>query len=106
MITRRTPLKRSALKRKPTKKRKGQDEAYLTWIRTQRCRICADWQTEACHVGVRGRGQKCPDREAIPLCAFHHRHATTPGGGPWSHHSLGKKFWVTHGLDREEVIST
>jgi len=55
--------------------------------------------TEAAHVGERGLGQKCSDRETIPLCAAHHR------TGPESHHVLGKKFWQHHGLDRDEIVA-
>lgn len=28
---------------------------------------------EADHAGRRGTGQKCDDRETIPLCSYHHR---------------------------------
>lgn len=56
-------------------------------------------RTEVAHVGERGRGQKCPDSQAIPLCGIeHHRE------GPKSHHVLGKGFWAAHGLDRDAVI--
>lgn len=55
--------------------------------------------TEAAHVGNRGLGQKCSDRETIPLCAAHHR------TGKDSHHVLGKKFWDFHGLDKEKLIA-
>ncbi len=61
---------------------------------------------DVAHIGVRGRGQRCKDRDTMPLGAWHHREKTCPGGGPESHHSLGKKFWAFHGLDREEVIAT
>jgi len=54
--------------------------------------------TEAAHVGQRGIGQKCSDRETVPLCAWHHRL------GPESHHKLGKKFWEHHGIDRATLI--
>lgn len=60
--------------------------------------------TEAAHVGVRGLGQKCPDKEAMPLGTRHHEHATA-GGGPGSHHTLGKGFWQFHGIDRAEVLA-
>jgi len=60
--------------------------------------------TEAAYVGPRGTGQKCPDREAMPLGKAHHLHPTA-GGGPESHHALGKKFWEHHHLDRETLIT-
>lgn len=105
-------------KKRPTPRRGPlRDPAYLRWIRTLRCYLCArsDAQmidafkrmglpflqrepTEAAHVGQRGIGQKCSDRETIPLCAHHHR------TGPHSHHRLGKNFWEHHGLNRDELI--
>lgn len=54
--------------------------------------------SEAAHVGLRGLGSKCSDREAIPLCAEHHRI------GPDSHHALGRYFWAHYGLDRDAII--
>lgn len=92
------------------------DPAYLNWLRDLACLICDDmcerrvfvdgqpWQqttpTEVAHVGDRGLSQKCPDQQAIPLCAWHHRI------GPESHHVLGKKFWDHHGFDKSMVITT
>lgn len=95
--------------RKRPKPRAGADPQYLDWIRQQPC-VCppaadpykftrADNVIEAAHVGVRGLGQKCPDAEAIPLCAWHHR------TGPLSHHVLGKNFWGRHGIDRDATIA-
>lgn len=54
--------------------------------------------TECAHVGVRGLGQKCPDRQTVPLCAEHHR------TGKSAHHVLGRNFWTFHGLDRDQLI--
>ena len=68
--------------RSATRRRIGKDPAYLEWIRTRLCLVCMlethqlnrfQMGTEAAHVGERGLSQKCPDREAIPLCAVHHR---------------------------------
>ncbi len=61
---------------------------------------CSQAVTEVAHVGDRGLGQRCPDREAIPLGVPHHR------TGKDAHHVLGKNFWSHHGLDRDEVIAT
>jgi len=61
--------------------------------------IAQHTRTEAAHVGDRGLGQKCSDRETIPLCAEHHTQ------GRDSYHKLGKKFWEHHGLDRFELIA-
>jgi hypothetical protein len=76
----------------------GRDPKYLEWIRTQCCLICHDGPVEAAHVGERGLGQKCPDRETIPLCAEHHR------TGDESHHVLGRKFWMHHGMSRDRIL--
>lgn len=84
----------------------ARDPAYLEWIRGEYCLIgmlrgsegCSPAITEAAHVGDRGLRQKCPDAEAIPLCARHHRTA------PDAHHRLGRKFWEHHGLDRKQII--
>jgi hypothetical protein len=59
---------------------------------------------EVAHVGGRGLSQKCPDKESMPLGRFHHQHATTFGGGPESHHSLGRRFWRFHGIDKVRTL--
>lgn len=117
-------MKRSAIKRstKPIRKRakprrgRERDVAYLRFISSQSCMACVTsghpsgnsdlilgylqcTPTEAAHVGERGLGQKCNDREAIPLCMDHHRL------GKDAHHVLGKKFWKYHGLNREALIA-
>lgn len=101
-------LKRSPIKRKPTKPRKDANPAYLAWLRE---RLCAVWLhsmsgkpihcsgiIEAAHVGQRGLGQKCGDGYAIPLCTHHHR------TGRYAQHVIGKRFWVYWGIGREDVI--
>lgn len=92
--------------RSATRAKTGKDPAYLKWIREQPCAVpgCAVasptiYAREAAHVGMRGMSQKCADREAIPLCAWHHRL------GPQSHHRAGKRFWSLHSIDREELIA-
>lgn len=76
------------------------DEKYLAWIRRQTCVCCHNRKyVEAAHVGARGLGQKCSDREALPLCSWHHVQ------GPESHHVLGKNFFEHFGLDRQALIS-
>ncbi len=104
MLTRSKPLTRSPLRRKPPKKRKGADPAYLAFLRTRPCLLCdrkayaQASRTEAAHTGVRGLGQKAPDKEALPLCGSHHRF------GDDSLHRLGRRFWTHHELDREGAI--
>jgi len=82
------------------------NEPYKAWIRTLPCIVCRQWQltqaryglVECAHVGMRGLGQKCHDRETIPLCVHHHR------TGPQSHHALGKGFWKYWRLNRYDLI--
>lgn len=88
------------------------DPQYLAWLRLQPCAVCLKRggtlqnaaliqgsPTEAAHVGERGLGQKCPDREAIPLCGEHHR------TGPLAHHVLGREFWFMHSMNKTEIIA-
>ena len=127
-------IKGNAPKRKPTKKTGMENEEYLDWLRTWPCFVTVrktypestdttlrlvsmadeirqygmdsysqSSPTESAHVGPRGLGMRCPDREAMPLCTVYHEHATA-GGGPESHHTLGKQFWEFHGIDRDEVL--
>lgn len=89
---RRTPLARGKARlerrtrlrhRARTPKRytvEGSDVEYLGWLHTQPCQVAVVMgstrecrgELHAAHVGVRGLGQKCPDREAVPLCRKHH----------------------------------
>lgn len=99
--------------RSATRLRIGKDSDYLTWLHSLPCHICVivdemaqqigcrvhqSTRTEAAHVGDRGFSQKCPDREAIPLCTDHHT------AGAFSHHRLQKRFWTHWDLDRDKVI--
>jgi hypothetical protein len=101
--------------RSATRKKTGKDPQFLEWLRTQPCACCrllgvAAMEghratehrqlsaTEAAHVADRGLSQKCPDREAIPLCAEHHRLDT------FSAHRMGKKFWAHYGVDKKQLI--
>lgn len=123
----RSQLMRTPISRSRSKPIRGADDKYLAWIRTIPCRCCFSeiwddqmfsmlrigWSpamaginagvqsspTEAAHVGRRGLGQKCPDREAIPLCSEHHR------TGRWAHHVLGTGFWIHHGINRDVLVS-
>ena len=84
------------------------DEPYKSWIRLLPCVVCFTWRfriagysgmVECAHVGERGLGQKCHDRQTLPLCVFHHR------TGPHSAHAIGKRFWGYWKLDRFELIA-
>jgi hypothetical protein len=86
-------------------RRAVRDKDYLKWVHDLPCIVCQlhklkqESRTEAAHVGVRGLGQKCSDREAIPLCGTgHHRE------GKYSQHRMGIGFWNHWGLDRRFLI--
>ncbi len=118
MISRSKPVKQK--RSGPARRGRLHDPAFLAFIATFGCIVChlgvfvrnldgafvngdVSQQvspTEAAHVGLRGLGQKCSDREALPLCAQEH-HRT----GPESAHVLGKRFWIIHNLDRGALIS-
>ncbi len=113
--------------RSATKNRTGKDPAYLSWLHSLPCVCCellrlrlieagqADQdskvqtaKTEAAHIGIHGLSQKCPDREAIPLCGVTtHMHGPADGHhreGLTSAHKLQTKFWAYWGLDRDTLI--
>ncbi len=110
------PTRSPVRKRRPGKRRGSlKDRAYLAWLHELPCVVCIlPWKlwlsgvvysnvqtsaTEAAHVGTRGLGQKCSDRETIPLCGACHR------TGRDSQHVLGKKFFQHHGLDKDKIIA-
>lgn len=120
-------IRRSAIKRRRPRKRAGEDLKYQAFIRSLPCFICY-WPlykagmitefvragigfplfdtstqktvTEFAHLGERGLGQLCPDREGGPLCGEHHRTGPEAAHGP-----LGKNFFAHHGIDREELFA-
>lgn len=94
-MTRYTPLRKLGLKKRVQREA---DPKYLRWIRSQPCAVCGSVYTEAAHVGPRGFGIRCNDRETIPLCPGHHRTRRD------AHHVLGKQFWEYHGLNRWGLI--
>ena len=76
-LKRKTPMRRTAMKRGPTKVRsakEGGDPVYLDWIRSLDC--CGCNTKPPCHphhsTGA-GMGLKSSDREAMPLCWRCHR---------------------------------
>lgn len=90
-IPRRKPLKRSTepIARKRAKPRRGpmRDPGYLQFLREEgtcitRCGegrgIYGTWCDPA-HGPVNGMRSKGPDREAVPLCRFHHEMQTSLG---------------------------
>ena len=125
MIRRTSFLRRSALKRRvsnpePTirrqlrgeaktsflhpfrRKNRIPDQKYQDYIRSFACVVCVllnlrqRSKTQCCHVGLRGLGTKCSDRETLPFCRLHHR----------EQHASQKRFWKVYGLDRVELVRT
>ena len=107
--------------RSATRKKTGKDPEYLAWIRSLPCVCCfrdyfatipfPTWHqigqsqkqrtgSESAHVGDRGLSQKCQDREAVPLCKWHHTE-----GPNSSHHRLGKRFFERWRIDKAALIS-
>lgn len=72
-LKRTTLLRKTRLKAKPPKKRtveQGGDESYLRFIRSLPCVVYGTAPPSHAHhkvAGGRGKGQKAPDRETIPL---------------------------------------
>jgi hypothetical protein len=70
-----------------------QNPEHLELVRSLPCILAADPQhecsgrIEAAHVGQRGRWQKCPDEESLPMCCRAHR------TGRYSFHKGEKTFW-------------
>jgi hypothetical protein len=87
-------------------KQRPRDFAYMAWVRTQQCIACESQRLVnfgtiyAHHAGQRAFARKADDRTCIPLCWRHHDR-----NGPASIHTLGKRFWVAYGLEREAVIA-
>jgi hypothetical protein len=83
--------------------RRKPDKDYLAFIASLPCLLCPrraqTSRTEVAHVGSRGLGQRCSDRETVPLCVEHHR------TGKEAHHVLGKRFWEHHRTDRDTVLA-
>jgi hypothetical protein len=103
---------------RPNRRRdRKRDREYMAWIASLPCIVCYasyyfpvwalhEWPNgkecmpvEVAHVGDRGLGAKCSDRETIPLCAQHHRE------GSDAVHRLGKNFWSHHGIDRDQLVA-
>lgn len=101
MIQRRKPLRRTPIRKRRSKPRRGRerDPKYLAWIASLPCFLCGIWPVEVAHLGDRGLSQKCHDRETGPLCHNDHQ------AGKYALHRLGKRFWEHHGIDKAELIA-
>lgn len=72
-------------RRTPRRSSRVRDTDWMLAVKTLQC-FGAGMGTpcggvvEADHAGLRGLGQKCSDRETIPLCTYHHRERTDLSG--------------------------
>jgi len=88
-----------------TYKQRPRDFSYMSFIKSQQCCACEKLRLlnfgtiYAHHAGPHGLSQKSPDRTCIPLCWRHHDRNSTA-----SIHTLGKRFWLVYGLDRNALI--
>lgn len=83
-LKRRTPLKRSRMRRNTRRSsysRRERDREYMKWVKCQPCAIAeepehrCDGPVEADHageIGTRALGRKAPDDTCIPLCTKAH----------------------------------
>ena len=72
--------------------------AYRRFVRGHCCALCGSWRgVECAHSGPHGISEKADDRTGVPLCRRCHR------TGPASYHKLGRRFFLTHGLDVERI---
>jgi hypothetical protein len=74
-LLRATPLRRTKLRRKPTRGKAGDEPERLAWLRSLDCCACGRRGLSHAHhrtLSGRGKGQKSPDSEAMPLCARCH----------------------------------
>jgi hypothetical protein len=116
-LQRKTPLRRSgppdlfarSERRKPIRHRRiarrrssreYDPEYMLEWVKKQPCVARSmspcEGEVEADHAGKRGLGQKCSDRETIPLCTLHHRQRTDFSGPfkNWNRDEM--RGWLDH----------
>lgn len=115
MIARRARLQRyTAPQRKRSKPRRSsrvRDGEWLLAVKRLPCcapgapRSC-EGQVEADHAGTRGLGQKCSDRQTIPLCSRHHRdrHGLTGPFRGWS--AAYMRGWLDVKTDEAAVTVT
>lgn len=82
MLARKTPMRRTAFKKKPRKKRHGHDKLMLEACRGQDCWLCIpgvcllienDRTVVAAHRNEgKGMGMKTPDKFTVPACNLCH----------------------------------
>jgi hypothetical protein len=81
------------------KQKTFRSEKYKAFIRKQPCLICEYPVSEHHHEALNGKkgvALKCPDNEALPLCARHHRERHNIGRDPlFEKYGFLKESWKT-----------
>lgn len=79
------PREKRVKEKSPAEKRAGNAPEYLALVRQLPCCVCGKpGPSEAHHLratGRRGGAMRSPDRDALPLCASHHRDGVHRVGG-------------------------
>lgn len=95
MLTRKSPMRRAAMKRVPRKATPAPEKRHLAHVASMPCLVCGTWPVEVHHVhsdGMKRIGKS--DRRVTPLCAGHHR------DGKYSVHGLSHAgFTAAYGFD-------
>jgi hypothetical protein len=100
-------LKRTPIKRKRSKPRRGRDidKDYMGWLHTELCIVAAaGWHECRGRITVhhvRRYGEPKKDRRGLPACEGHHLHDF----GEFCIERIGKvKFQRRYGIDLERLI--
>lgn len=75
-LTRSKPLRRSSMRRKPTRVKAGYEPKYRVFVRQFPCAVCGRrGPSQFCHERLKGTGLglKGPDERAFPGCAPCHQ---------------------------------
>jgi len=80
------------------------NEAYLNYVRQNRCVVCKTRPVDAHHVQTRGAGGS--DLTAVPLCRIHHDGIHRMGVMTFQTHFKINLFEIQHFLLKKFVEST
>ncbi|MDQ3276641.1 MAG: hypothetical protein M3Q39_16825 [Actinomycetota bacterium] len=113
-LRRRTPLKRSPMRRKAKSTsyaRRERDVPHMMLVKSLPCLLHGELgagrcsgEVQADHAGLgRGLGQKADDRTCIPLCRTHHQHRTDSAGFFKSLTREERRHWIRVAIARTEL---
>lgn len=108
MLTRRAPLRRTSMRRRPRSTSYARRERFVDYMLEVTKLPCSaallpghkcSGPIEADHANFEhGKGEKCHDSETIPLCVQGHREKTVwpgPGSGPFKTWTIGEmRMWL------------